>query len=182
MRDLVQDKADDLSEMRDRVDGKLFRLSLTTPRGERVGPRVFIDWMAISLFRQWLSDATTTAALSPKPILKGAVVASVEPVVPGRAYRLMARGGDAYLCRAELKEFLKRDAPRECYSREGLKRLERRVEDVKVLARDAVRGLNRSFLEGDEPETETGTGTGYLTCTRVEERDLEWVWGGEGEG
>lgn len=179
VRDLVDDKSDELKELRDRVDGKLFRIGLVTGRGDRVGPSTsFLDWMAVCLFRQWVADVTSPS--QKQGILKSPADAArprshggarPEPLVQGRAYRRMAKGADAYLARPEVKEFLKHQAPRECYTREGLKRLERRVEEVKALARDAVRGLNRSFLEYEDGEE-------YLTCVKAEERDYQWVWGG----
>lgn len=82
----------------------------------------------------------------------------------------------SYLSHDEVKRFLK--ASNEAsngtlYSRDTLRRFERRVEEVKNLARDAVRPLMRNFLELDL--TVFGpVGLGYLTCTRVEDEDFPW--------
>ena len=182
VKDLIEDKHDELSEIRNKVDGRLFRIGLSTSRGDRVSPGTsFLDWMAICLFRQWLVDETSEVVK--RGILKSTATserhdgraaasdsrAKLLPVVVGRPYRLMSQGGDAYLTHSEVKPFLKRQAPREMYSREELKRLERRIDEIKAQARDQVRGICRSFLEGDGEYD-------YLTCTRVEDRDYRWVW------
>src|ERR1700761_3903780 len=59
---LVEDKVDEIDEMRQRVEGRLWRLTLTTSRGERVAPGVaWLDWLVVSLWRQWVSGDTTPA-------------------------------------------------------------------------------------------------------------------------
>ena len=177
IRDLIEDKNDELTEARNKVDARLFRVSLAGRGGEKVGPSMFLDWMAVCLFRDWLAGQTP---LPPKSsILKPSTTTSArqqagdrkrsDPAIPGQAYRLMVQGGDAYLSRGELKEFLKYQAPRELYSREGLKKLERRMDEIKVAAREHVRGLCKNSLEGSEQVE-------YLVCTKLEERDLEWLW------
>lgn len=70
-------------------------------------------------------------------------------------------------CRHRFKRFLKLSP--EIYSRESLKKFERRLDDVKAMARELVRPLMRCCLLGD------GGAVGYLLCTRVEERDFPWV-------
>ncbi|KAL8930895.1 MAG: hypothetical protein Q9211_007195, partial [Gyalolechia sp. 1 TL-2023] len=53
--DLIEDKVEELAEKKLKTEGKLFRLTLTTPRGERVTPaNNYLDWLALSIFRQWL--------------------------------------------------------------------------------------------------------------------------------
>ncbi|MCJ1446426.1 MAG: hypothetical protein MMC23_006931 [Stictis urceolatum] len=93
------------------------------------------------------------------------------PSTPGRIFRLLGAGGSAYLSHDELKKFLKL-RPDE-YSRDTLRRFERRVEELKGLAREAVRPLMRNYLELDLGGL-GGAGLGYLTCTRVEEGDWPW--------
>jgi hypothetical protein len=73
------------------------------------------------------------------------------------------------------------------YSRDNLKRFERRVDELKNLARDAVKPLTRNFLELDlgsmAPPPASGrsgasvpsSGLGYLTCTKVMEEDYPWA-------
>ncbi|KAK4983137.1 hypothetical protein LTR50_007400 [Elasticomyces elasticus] len=196
--ELIEDKVDEMEELKSKVEGKLFRLTLTTSRGERVTPgNGWLDWMAMSLFRQWLAENTTPA---PVPILKESTQAPLPsrgaprsssgnhhstsashtrpsaPTAPppppnaGRIYRLLGTGGSAYLPHDELKRFLKLSP--ENYTRENMKRFERRMEEVKNLARDAVKPLMRDFLELDA--VREGAVLPYLTCTRV--GDGEWPW------
>ncbi|PGH29010.1 hypothetical protein GX50_08242 [[Emmonsia] crescens] len=253
--DLIEDKVEDLEDLKARVEGKLFRLSLTTSRGERVSPaNAYLDWLAVSLFRQWLVENTTPP---PAGILKalpsqlhsrggggnsnynnnnnnGALAASnaygnttavtaantnytatttttatttsagaannkhhnqisttSSPYSPGRTYRLLGSpSNQAYLPHDELKKFLKQShthSHESLYSRENLKRFERKMDEIKRLAREIVKPLMRNFLELDLRSLGGGSGSGpgtedagggmllpYLTCTRVEEGDYPW--------
>jgi len=207
--------------MKLRIEVRLFRLTLTTSRGERVNPsNAYLDWMAMSLFRQWLAENTTPAPVSilknsSRPSSSDAASASASQsgrsgrqsssraLVPskpspsqptsspppqnlGRVYRLMgSTNKDLYLNHDECKRFLKLTP--EMYSRDNLKRFERRVDELKNLARDAVKPLTRNFLEldlasvaapptsGRDSAAVQPPGVGYLTCTKVLEEDLPWV-------
>lgn len=202
--ELILDKVDELNELQEHVESKLWRLTLTTSRGERVTPsNDFLSWLAISLFRQWLAENTTPA---PSGILKdsthsrsdsvqqparfnsrsnsGNHIASQrvqQPQQPshpqqqpaGRIYRLLgSTSPSGYLAHDELKRFLKLQP--DLYTRDNLRRFERRMDEIKNLARDAVKPLMRNFLELDL-STFGPTGLGYLTCVRVEEREVPWV-------
>lgn len=199
--DLIEDKVDDLEDLKARVDAKLFRLTLTTSRGERVSPsNAYIDWLAVSLFRQWFVENTTPP---PAPILKNtsggqegrAVSAprhSASTVIPsGRVYRLIGSSSpEAYLPHDELKRFLKLRASstsESLYNRDNFKRFERKMDEIKRLAREVVKPLMRNFLELDLKGSDHNGGSGgsgvgdggigglpYLTCTRIEETDLPW--------
>lgn len=218
--DIIEDKVQELEDMKLRIEVRLFRLTLTTSRGERVNPsNAYLDWMAMSLFRQWLAENTTPAPVSilknsSRPSSSDAVFASAsvsnssrhhhtnsralvpakpvtqqQPPPPqqnlGRIYRLIgSTNKDAYLNHEECKRFLKLSP--DTYTRDNLKRFERRVDEIKNLARDVVKPLTRNFLEldlGSAPAT-TGSGRnrsvssqpglGYLTCTRVLEDDFPW--------
>jgi hypothetical protein len=188
--DLIEDKVDELEDAKSKIEAKLFRLTLTTSRGERVTPQnAYLDWLALSLFRQWVAESTTPP---PAPILKNTSNSSStanpnsRPTPqnsstssppgsnynPGRIYRLLGSSNkEAYLPHDELKKFLK-IRPEE-YSRENLRRFERKMDEIKNLARDLVKPLMRNFLELDM-RTEAGGGLPYLTCTRVEDEDLPW--------
>ncbi|WPH00409.1 Hypothetical protein R9X50_00323600 [Acrodontium crateriforme] len=195
--DLVEDKVDELRELEERVEAKLWRLTLTTSRGERVTPtNDYLSWLAISLFRSWFADNTTPALA---PILKdssrqnsshsstGSRPSSHSrhappsnnqrappPQLPptGRVYRLLGSTvPTAYLSSDEIKRFLKSQP--DLYSRDNLRRLERRVSEVKHLARDAVTPLMRNFLELDLAAFGPA-GLGYLTCTRLVDGDITW--------
>jgi hypothetical protein len=50
--DLIEDKHDELEDMKTRIEMKLWRITLTTSRGERVTPaNDYLSWLAMSLFR-----------------------------------------------------------------------------------------------------------------------------------
>ncbi|KAJ5188624.1 hypothetical protein N7491_004944 [Penicillium cf. griseofulvum] len=205
--DLIEDKVEDLDELKSRVESKLLRLSLTTSRGERVGPsNAYLDWLAVCLFRQWLIESTTPP---PAPILKNsgpsdapaqptasashpatAPRSTTSPDPSARIYRLIgSSSAQAYLPHEELKRFLKlhpTSSAGSLYTRETLKRFERKMDEMKRLARDIVKPLMRNFLELElksPDQTSPGTagphenppvGLPYLTCTRVEDIDLPW--------
>lgn len=239
--DLIEDKVDELDEIKAKVEAKLFRLTLTTSRGERVTPtNSYLDWLAMSLFRQWIAENTTPPPVSilkdssprpgsghtvsspneraPAPSSSGrspssrtrsssssrhnthhpsqsqALVSTrhVPPPPPysptgssqqtfnsGRIYRLLGSTiNSAYLAHDELKRFLKLSP--DLYTRENLRRFERRMDELKNLARDAVRPLTRNCLELDLGSLTTGNGgsgggsLGYLTCTRILNEDFPW--------
>jgi hypothetical protein len=199
--ELIEDKVDELEELKSKIEGKLFRITLSTSRGERVTPsNNWLDWMAMSLFRQWLAENTTPP---PVPILKsprapsrsetsrrghgGGGSSSVRsaagdvtganpapappsplPFNTGRVFRLLGTGGSSYLNHDECKRFL-RLCP-DHYNRENLKRFERRIDEIKERAKDAVKPLMRNFLELDLSQG----GLPYLTCTRVEVQEFPW--------
>jgi len=186
--DLIEDKVDEMEEARARTEARLFRVTLTTSRGDRVTPaNAYADWLAVSLFRQWVAENTTPA---PVGILKDTRSAQAGPgtysnqesprsgfaVTPstGRIYRLLGTGGQAYLGHDELKRFLKM-RPEE-YTRDGLRRFERRMEELKHLAMEVVKPLTRNFLELDLGGLGAG-GLPYLTCTRLVDGDFGFVWG-----
>ncbi|KAF2091846.1 hypothetical protein K490DRAFT_32618 [Saccharata proteae CBS 121410] len=196
--EVVEDKADELEELKSKIEGKLFRLTLTTSRGERVTPsNNWLDWLAMSLFRQWFAENTTpppvsilkerTAGLiggsnSRAPSSRGSISRSdLGQTAPppqfgaqlntGRIFRLIGAGGSAYLPHDELKRFLKLHS--DLYTRENMRRFERRVDELKNLARDVVKPLMRNFLELDLGR-DGGAELPYLTCTKVTEADFVW--------
>ena len=200
--ELILDKVDDLDEAQQRIESKLWRLTLTTSRGDRVTPsNDFLSWQAMSLFRQWLAENTTPA---PVGILKDSARPGSGPNQParassrssgnhaasqrvpaqeqaqqsatmtntGRVYRILgSSSSSAYLGHDELKKFLKLQP--DLYTRDNLRRFERRMEEIKNLARDAVKPLMRNFLELELSLFGPG-GLGYLTCTKLEARELPW--------
>ncbi|KZZ94929.1 hypothetical protein AAL_05040 [Moelleriella libera RCEF 2490] len=188
--DIIEDKVDELDEVVSRVEGRLFRLSLTTPKGDRVSPGSnFLDWLVVSLFRQWLADNT-----SPQPSAAPGITASSSrgaaangdrhrhqqypsaSILPssGRAYRTLGSvTPDTFLAHDECKKFLKLTP--DLYSRDNLRRFEKRMDELKGMARQAVRPLLGSGLELDMAgSSRTSDGITYLTCTAVGNRDLPW--------
>ncbi|KAF2739665.1 hypothetical protein EJ04DRAFT_483795 [Polyplosphaeria fusca] len=177
--ELIEDKVDEMDELKAKVEGKLFRLTLTTSRGERVTPsNNWLDWMAMSLFRQWLAENTTPP---PVPILKSprhppSRSGDDRPQPPppvfntGRVFRLLGTGGSSYLGHDECKRFLRLSS--EHYTRDNLKRFERSMDEIKNKAKDIVKPLMRNFLELDLGSQ--GGGLPYLTCTRIDPQDFPW--------
>lgn len=202
--DIIEDKVDELEESVARVEGRLFRLNLTTRNGERVGPaNGYLDWLAVSLFRQWLADNTTpppqppvvpqrnsrsggghhrgdgnnnnTALVGPTSPAAALAIPSIPPLASlGRTYRTLGSPTAAFLGHDECKRFLKLTP--DLYSRENLRRFEKRVDELKALAREVVRPIMGSSLELDLSGVRGGPvgGIGYLTCTKIGERDLPW--------
>ena len=194
---VIEDKVEDLADMVVKVESRLFRLSLATSRGERVTPQnSYLDWLAVSLFRQWIAE--NTALPPPPPVPRppqsrgghhgrsGSASSQtgnwnsqqLSPVsLPlattlnpnfGRIYRLVGTSPSAYLNHDECKRFLKLSP--EIYSRESLRKFEKRLEDLKSVAREIVRPLLRSSLSGE------GSNTSYLACIVVDDpRDLPWL-------
>lgn len=179
--DVIEDKVDELEERVSRVEARLFRLNLCTPRGERVSPaNSYLDWLAVSLFRQWLADNTTAPPTPLPPGPDGAKPRpAAAPAIPplaslGRTFRTLGSAHPgSYLAHDECKRFLKLSP--ESYSRENLRRFEGRLAELKGMAREIVGPLMGSGLEMEVGGGGGGGGeVGYLTCTTVRERDLPW--------
>lgn len=179
--DLIEDKVDELEETVSRVEGRLFRITLLTSRGERVTPQTsYLDWLVLSLFRQWLADNTTPQPNPSSNRTRSALPSSVPPMsAAGRAYRTIAsRPSSAYLNHAVCKDFLKLTP--DLYSRDNLRRFEKRLEEVKSMAREIVAPVMGSSLEldilsgGSRDSSKPSDGIGYLTCTAIRDADLPW--------
>ncbi|KAF4635831.1 hypothetical protein G7Y89_g2271 [Cudoniella acicularis] len=204
--EVIEDKVEDLADIIGKVECKLFRLTLTTSRGERITPHnSYPDWLVMSLFRQWLADNTAPTPLPPPSSSRGApsrhgpghsrhntnssalthpassptMSASTPSSHPppfyhpnqniGRTFRILGTLPATYLNHDECKKFLKLSP--EIYTRENLKKFERRMDELKALAREAVKPLMRCCLLGSAEAMNVS----YLTCTRVEERDFPWL-------
>lgn len=172
--EVIEDKVEELQERKMRIEARLFRITLTNSRGERVTPaNGYMDWLALSLFRQWVAEHTTPP---PTPILKASESGrnARPPILPvgsaGAFYRLLGTGGSSYLNHDEVKRFV-RLRP-EDYSRDAVKKFERRIDEIKAQARDLVRPMMKNYLELDMGRD--GGSLGYLTCTKVEEADYPW--------
>lgn len=181
--EVIEDKVDELAETISRIEGSLFRLTLLNSKGERVTPASnYLDWLAVSFFRQWLADNTSTPLI--KPVSRHASNSGNDsngsstrtPPLPnqpalshlGRVYRLLGHPNpSSYLGHDECKRFLKLTP--DSYSRESLKRFERKLEELKMMAREVVKPLMRCGLQ-----LEAGEGVGYLTCSRVCDTDFVW--------
>lgn len=118
----------------------------------------------------------------------------------GRTFRLLGGSPKEYLTHDDCKRFLKLSP--ELYNRDNLRRFEKRIEELKAMAREVVRPLMGSGLELEisgcaPPTSKEGGGAsagaggaggvgggggaggssvlGYLTCTTVYDRDLPWM-------
>jgi hypothetical protein len=195
---VIEDKAEELEDTVAKVEGQLFRLTLITSRGERVTPQnSYLDWLVVSLFRQWLAENTSPPLPPPPPRAPqsrgggshhsrsstGATqnpqqLSSLPPpsttsspsrdVNIGHVYRTLGTAPSNYLNHEECKKFLKLNP--EMYSRESLKKFEKRLDDLKAMAREIVKPLMRNTLLGE------GSKTSSLTCTVVDDpRDFPWL-------
>jgi len=196
--EVIEDKIEDLEDVVGKVERKLFKLTLFTPRGERVTPHnAYLDWLVVSFFRQWITDQTSSAPIPPPPSPRALSSREGRPrthhssrshhapnlsltlptslnlsqsqpqINQGLTYRLIGGPPTGYLTHDDCKRFLKLTP--EFYSREGLKRFEKRLDELKSTAREIVKPLMMSQLEG------VADGVTYLVCTRVEERDWPWI-------
>lgn len=100
------------------------------------------------------------------------------PFSTGRVYRLLGAPEATYLPHDELKRFLKSPGAQHLgadglYTRDNLRRFERRIDELRHLAREVVRPLMRNCLELDLRDFGPA-GLGYLTCTKIGDR--EWPW------
>ena len=171
--DIIDDKVDELAEWKLKAEMKLFRINLMTTKGDRVTPgNAYTDWLALSFFRQWLADNTNPAP-PPPPSPAGSHRTSHTPPKPlsdGSFYRRLGSGGSSYLGHDECKKFV-RLRPDE-HSRETLRRFEKKVDEIKALAKEIVRPMMKNYLELDMGRD--GGNLGYLTCTKIEEDVFPW--------
>src|SRR5262249_47504561 len=92
--DLIEDKVDELEEAVGRAEARLFRLRLATTRGDDVRPETaFLDWLALSLFRQWLAD--NTVPLGPQPPAFSPAAAALPRPAPPPPPAAATSNGDA---------------------------------------------------------------------------------------
>ena len=171
--EVIEDKVDEMAERKLKAEAKLFRLSLTTTRGDRVTPsNAYMDWLALSLFRQWLADNTSPAPQPPPSTSSShrSQAAQPAPLSSGSLFRRLGTGGSSYLNHDECKKFV-RLKPDE-HSRDVLKKFEKKMDEIKGLVKEIVRPLMKNYLELDVGRE--GGSLGYLTCTKVDDADYPW--------
>ncbi|KAG5925181.1 hypothetical protein E4U61_002295 [Claviceps capensis] len=169
--DIAEDKVYELQEKVSRVEGQLFRLSLTTEQGEPVRPaNDHIDWLVVSLFREWLADKT-------KPQIGPAFNNNNNNNNESESDN--SHHGDEnnpirLLDHNDCEAFLALSP--QLHTAENLVRFEKRMADLKALARDLVRPLLHNSLELDvvspDLSEETLDKPFYFTCTTVEDDDI----------
>ncbi|KAG5970220.1 hypothetical protein E4U56_007918 [Claviceps arundinis] len=184
--DIVEDKVYELQEKASRVEGQLFRLSLTTEQGRPVRPaNNYLDWLVVSLFRQWLADKTkpqiwpacdNSESESDNSHHSDEINVFIPPFGIYQVYqKLGSDSPSAFLGHDECEAFLALNP--QLYTPENLVRFEKRMADLKVLARDLVRPLLHNSLElnVDSPDmSEAWYKPSYFTCTTVEDDDIPW--------
>ncbi|KAG5961218.1 hypothetical protein E4U57_007770 [Claviceps arundinis] len=186
--DMAERKVYELQENVSRVEGQLFHLSLTTEQGYRVTPsNDYLGWLVVSLFRQWLTE-NTEAQIGPAYNSESEggdnhhSDDSDTPVPPTfgicRAYRdIGSDSPSAFLDHYDCEDFLELNP--QLYTPENLVRFEKRMADLKALARDVVRPLLRNSLElnVNRPNIsyETFDKPLHFTCTTVEDDDIPWT-------
>ncbi|KAG6029244.1 hypothetical protein E4U19_001092 [Claviceps sp. Clav32 group G5] len=188
--DMAERKVYELQENVSRVESQLFYLSLTTEQGYRVTPsNDYLGWLVVSLFRQWLTE-NTKAQSGPACNSESESESDNDhhsdgndtPAPPTfgicRAYRdIGSDSPSAFLDHNECEAFLALNP--QLHTPENLVRFEKRMADLKALARDVVRPLLRNNLElnVDSPNVsyETLDKPLYFTCTTVEDEDIPWT-------
>ncbi|KAG5971470.1 hypothetical protein E4U58_007513 [Claviceps cyperi] len=163
----VPDLAFDIAENKvqetvSRMESQLFRLNLTTARGEHVDPaKDYMDWLAVCLFRQWLVD---NIKAQPGPAIC-------------QVYRdLGSDSPSAFLGHKECEAFLALNP--QLYTPENLDCLQKRMTDLKARARDLVRPLLHNSLELDVAKfndpSEILDKPLYFTCTTIDDDEIPW--------
>ncbi|KAG5937591.1 hypothetical protein E4U60_001813 [Claviceps pazoutovae] len=188
--DIAEDRVYELQEKVSRVEGRLFRLSLTTEQGEPVRhANDYIDWLVVSLFREWLADKN-------KPQIGPACNNNnnnesesdnshhgdendvfIPPIDIYHVYQKLGSGSPfAFLDHNDCEAFLALSP--QLHTAENLVRFEKRMADLKALARDLVQPLLHNSLELDvaspDLSEETLDKPFYFTCTTVEDDDIPW--------
>jgi hypothetical protein len=134
----------------------------------------FDTWFVIQLFR----DTLTT-------VLRSNDESKVEPLKRGGFFRKISRGGSAYMAFEDVRRVLLRVMP------SAVDTLREDLNDLKASASEVVEEVakNELSMDGDEvARSEVVTKDGkrikaeWLTCAKVEEKDIPWRAGGEEGG
>ncbi|KAG5961219.1 hypothetical protein E4U57_007771 [Claviceps arundinis] len=197
--DMVENKRSELRDMVGRVDGQLFRLNLPIEHGVPVGNH--LDWLVVSLFRQWLADNITP---QPQPEQKGKsdssshnasnvhnihhdnenspahmppIGSTTSIIAPSKSiscgYQLLgSTNPSAFLDYNDCNALLRHNS--QLWTSRKLDLFVRRMTELKALARDLVLPLLRCSLQLDLASS-IGTGSMfYFTCTTLKDDDLPW--------
>ncbi|KAG6105673.1 hypothetical protein E4U14_005001 [Claviceps sp. LM454 group G7] len=171
--DIVEDKVYELQEKVSRVEGQLFRLSLTTEKGER--------WLADNTKPQMWSACNNNnndnESESDNSHHSDEVNALIPPIDIYYVYRKLGSDSpSAFLDHNDCEAFLALNP--QLHTAENLVRFEKRVADLKALARELVRPLLHNNLELDVASPniseESMNKPFYFTCNSVEDNDIPW--------
>ncbi|KAG5978570.1 hypothetical protein E4U56_000005 [Claviceps arundinis] len=187
--DIAEGKVHELQGNISRVEDQLFRLNLTTEQGQRVTPaNDYLGWLVVSLFRQWLADNIKPQVLSAfnneserdegRPSDDNhEIIPSIVPSIfdTHRAYRTLGSDSpSAFLGHKNCEAFLALNP--QLHTPENLDRFEKRMADLKAMARDLVRPLLHNSLELDVASANSfyEDEPFYFMCTTVEDDDIPW--------
>lgn len=155
---VIKKKADDLNELCAEVERDLFLNSIQAAGG---GPTTiekdFEGWCIVQVFRDWYCSRLNAI------ISKAGDQRVMER---GRLYRIMRRGGDAYLPYDEVLASMRHNVKSDDWME--------LADDLKILkeyAKDTVHDLCKNELMLDVDAHNIG----YLTCVDVETKDFPWV-------
>ncbi|KAA6412272.1 MAG: hypothetical protein FRX48_04424 [Lasallia pustulata] len=163
MTELIKRKAKRLHDLRAQVDRDLLTNSLSAPDGNPVSFAADpASWFVVQMFRDWLAARLHEMRMAGKPHY-------------GFVYRLMRKGGEAYLPLERVVEALGGVRGRG-WGTDG--EVKEDLMALKGFARGAVGRLVRNELVADVEKI----GVEYLTCVDVGEGDFPWVAGGGGRG
>lgn len=177
-RALIALKAEQLDKEVLEVERALLLLTIVHgPRNQPYRYEVsseFDTWFVIQIFRDTLSSILRSNDASKALTLKR-----------GGFFRKISRGGSAYMAFEDVRQALLRVMP------SAVETLREDLNDLKDAAKKEVEELarNESSLDWDEvARTEVVTREGkrvkaeWLTCAKVEEKDIPWRAGGEESG
>ncbi|KAI5306360.1 hypothetical protein KEM56_001224 [Ascosphaera pollenicola] len=197
--DLISLKVGDLGEAIMRAENRLLSLTLATSVSAAADVNPSLDFLAESVFRQWLvqslrpprdgQDQPVSSAEQRQQQQQQQQISLLNEEMPvhfsaaGRTFRLLAAPGpECYLGRKELKQFLKHFGAKTSSSqgpfhgREQLHHFQERVGRLRHEAREIVMPLTHSHLEMDANVTKDGGSCWpYLTCTVIDDVDLPWI-------
>lgn len=167
IQELITTKVNDLNKLRAGINEKLFTSSITIG-GQNISIHNLdmynLDsWIVVQTWRDWFSHSL--ARCNDKRIVSN---------THGTMYRLMAKGGDAYLQHAAVIETLKYlkgpGGTGKGVTKLDNEEIELDLRLMKDSAREVVKPLcvNHSMLDVEEEGIE------YLTCTEVATEELPW--------
>jgi hypothetical protein len=179
-RALIALKAEKLDKQVLEVERELLLLTIVHVNGARKQPyrydvsSEFDTWFVVQLFRDTLTGVLRSNDESRAPPLKR-----------GGFFRKISRGGSAYMAFEDVRGMLLRVMP------SAVDTLREDLNDLKAFASGVVEEVakNELSLDGDEiARSEVVTRDGkrikaeWLTCAKVEEKDIPWRAGGEEGG
>lgn len=157
---IIRKKVNELRVLKASIDGQLFSSSIAI-EGQNLTfhsleKSNFDTWFVVQLWRDWFCHSLSKHAKADS----GA----------GATYRLMRKGGNAYLDHLAVYSSLV-EYRGKSFGSWNLKTVETDLKIMKDYAKERVKDLvvNHSMLDVEE------AGIQYLTCTKVENDELPWI-------